>query len=143
MRPVLTVEGKQAEIFALYYRDNKIHSVTVIDDYGVTKNYHDIKENTQYYTEKPLQVDFEKALKWVGRYDEIYETIDKAITDKGLELLELAVENIETKQPFTPNEIQQKYFYMQREQVGLIDAQEIVHGFMVDDVDLSGGGSNE
>ena len=32
-----------------------------------------------------------------------------------------------------------KYALIQREQIGLIDAQEIVHGFMEDDVDLSGG----
>ena len=139
MKPILIVEGKEIEVYALFYRGGKVHNVTVIDDSGVTVQYHDIKENTQYYTEKPLQLDFDTCLKWRGRYDEVYETIDKAINDKAIELQELAIENIETYQPFTPNEIQQKYFYLQREQMGLMDAQDIVHGFMEDDVDLSGG----
>lgn len=139
MKPVLTVEGKEIEIHALYYRDNKVHSVTVIDDSGVRKQYHDINEDTQYYTEKPLQLDFSKALKWHGRYNPIYDALDKMLEDKTTELQDLAIENIESQQPFTPNEIQKKYFYVQREQMGLMDAQEMVFEMMEDDVDLSGG----
>ncbi|MER2048177.1 MAG: hypothetical protein ABTA23_08065 [Solibacillus sp.] len=139
MKPVLTVEGKEVEVYALYYRDSKIQSVTVVDENGTSKVYHDINEDTQYYVEKPLQIDFKKNLKWVGRYDELYQTLDKAINDKATELQDLAIEHIETQQPFVPSDLQQKYLLKQREQMGLMDAQDIVHEFMQDDADLTGG----
>lgn len=141
MKPVLIVEDNEIDVYALYYRENKVHSVAVVNDYGVITNYHDIKENTQYYTEKPLRLDFDECLKWRGRFEPIYETIDKVLEDKGQELQDLAIEFIESSivQPFATEGLKQKYTLLQREQMGLIDAQEIVHGFMEDDVDLSGG----
>lgn len=139
MKPVLIVEGKQQEIYAMYYRDSKVHNITVTENGGVLKTYHDTAENTQYYKEKPLQIDFKKCLKWGGRYDPIYETIEKMLEDKSSELQELAIEYIETKQPFSPSDLQQEYLLKQREQMGLMDAQDIVSEFMENDVDLSGG----
>lgn len=142
MKPVLIVEGKEIEVYAVFYRDNKVHNIGIIDEHGVSRTYVDINENTQYYTEKPLRIDFNKCLKWEGRYDPIYETIDKMLEDKSHELQKLALEYIETKQPFTPSDLQQEYFLKQREQMGLMDAQEIVYEFMEDDVELNGGEEN-
>ncbi|MGA4519626.1 hypothetical protein ACPA0F_20420 [Solibacillus silvestris] len=139
MKPVLVVNGEQKEIYAMHYRCGKIQSITVREVYDVLKTYHDITENTQYYTEKPLQIDFKKCLKWVGRYDPIYDSIDKLLVEKGDELQDLAIEYIETKQPFSPSDLQQQYLLKQREQMGLMDAQDIISEFMEDDVDLSGG----
>ena len=139
MKPVLIVEGKQKEIYAMYYRDSKVHSITVVEDFETMKSYHDASENTQYYVEKPLQIDFKKSLKWIGRYDPINDAIDKVLIEKGDELQDLAIEYIETKQPFSPSDLQQQYLLKQREQMGLMDAQDIISEFMEDDVDLSGG----
>lgn len=139
MKPVLIVNGEQKEVFGIYYRGGKVESITVIDKSGVPRIYHDTSENVQYYTEKPLQIDFKKCLKWVGRYDPIYDSIDKLLVEKGDELQDLAIEYIETKQPFSPSDLQQQYLLKQREQMGLMDAQELVTEYMYDDVDLSGG----
>lgn len=94
MKPVLTVEGKGIEIYALFYRDSKVHSVTVIDDNGVSKTYHDVNENTQYYTEKPLQIDFNKCLKWDGQHDDVVAALEKRIESYEEHLQELANEFI-------------------------------------------------
>lgn len=137
MQPILIVEGKQLDVAQVNYHAGRPTSVGIFDEHGNYKIYHDTKENL--YIEAPLKIDLSECLKWQGRYDELYQTLDKVIEEKSIELRELAIENIESQLPFTPNEIQQQYFYMQREQMGLIDAQEIVHEFMVDDVDLTGG----
>ena len=139
MKPVLVVDGEVKEIYAMYYRGGKVHSVTVLQGFDVLRTYYDISEETQYYKEKPLQIDFKKCLKWIGRYDPINDAIDKALIEKGDELQDLAIEYIETKQPFSPSDLQQQYLLKQREQMGLMDAQEIITEFMYEDVDLSGG----
>ena len=79
----------------------------------------------------------------MGRSLRAYQTIDKMLEDKSRELQNLALEYIETKQPFSPSDLQQEYFLKQREQMGLMDAQEVVYEFMEDDVDLQGGEDDE
>ena len=71
MKPVLIVEGKRIEIYAMFYREGKVQSVSFFDESGVAVTYHDASEDMQYYTEKPLQIDFSKYLKWEGRYEPI------------------------------------------------------------------------
>src|SRR5690606_5840935 len=139
MKPVLVVDGEVKEIYAMYYRGGKVHSITVLQGFDALRTYYDISEETQYYKEKPLQIDFKKSLKWIGRYDPINDAIDKVLIEKGNELQDLAIEYIETKQPFSPSDLQQQYLLKQREQMGLMDAQEIITEFMYEDVDLSGG----
>lgn len=139
MKPVLIVEGKQKEIYAMYYRSGKVHSITVTEKGGVLKTYHDIAENTQYYKEKPLQIDFNVCLKWQGRYDDAHKEIQKEIDSKESQMTRIAIENMHNELPFTPNEARKKYFYLLNQQVGLMDAQEVIELFMEDDVDLSGG----
>ncbi len=139
MKPVLIVEGKQQEIYAMYYRDSKVHSITVTEQGGVLKTYHDTSENTQYYKEKPLQIDFNECLKWQGRYDDLHKEIQKELDVKESQMMSLAIENMHNELPFTPNEARKKYFDLLNQQVGLMDAQEVIELFMDDDVDLSGG----
>lgn len=141
MKPVLIVEGKQQEIYAMYYRDSKVHSITVTEQGGVLKTYHDTSENTQYYKEKPLQIDFSKCLKWVGQHDDIFDSISELIAQNQMEIQLLADEianDLEEKPCIINEKVQQRKVLKQRT-YGLMDAQEIVQAFMLDDVDLSGG----
>lgn len=139
MKPVLTVEGKQYNNIDLQYRNGKLTCITAWDEDNKILPYYNANIENHSYVEKSLLLDFDKALKWEGRYNPIYDALDKMLEDKTTELQDLAIENIESQQPFTPNEIQKKYFYVQREQMGLMDAQEMVFEMMEEDVDLSGG----
>lgn len=139
MKPVLIVEGKQQEIYAMYYRDSKVHSITVTEQGGVLKTYHDTSENTQYYKEKPLQIDFNECLKWQGRYDDVHKEIQKELEAKESQMTRIAIENMHNELPFTPNEARKQYFDLLNQQIGLMDAQEVIELFMEDDVELSGG----
>lgn len=138
MKPILTVEGKQVEVYALFYRAGKVHNVSVIDENGVTVTYHDVKENTQYYVEKPLQIDFDEALVWQGKYTEVVNDIESLIKQKNGELVKLAINHIESENPFGIDD-KKEYFSTQREIIGLRDALDIIDDYMMDDVDLSGG----
>lgn len=139
MKPTLTVEGKEFEVCSIHYRNNKVNSVSVMDEYGVMKTYHDVSENTQYYTEKPLQLDFETCLKWIGQYDGIHQELTHLIEARQSELNVLAHEIARTTLPFLPNEKQNDYFEIERESVILRDVIEMIEGCMQDDVDLNGG----
>lgn len=144
MKPVLIVEGKQQEIYAMYYRDNKVQSIEVKEDGGVFKTYHDISEDTQYYREKPLQVDFSECLKWIGQYDEIFDSVGQLITHNQSEIQNYASEiadELEEK-PFVINAKVKLREELKQRTYGLMDAQDIIQVFMQDDVDLSGGEDN-
>ncbi|BAK15815.1 ribosomal protein S3 [Solibacillus silvestris StLB046] len=141
MKPVLIVEGKQQEIYAMYYRDSKVHSITVTEQGGVLKTYHDTAENTQYYKEKPLQINFSECLKWIGQHDVIFDSIGEVIAQNQLEIQLLADEiaNDVEEKPFAVNEKVQDRKALKQRTYGLMDAREIVQAFMQEDVDLSGG----
>ena len=141
MKPVLIVDGVQKEAYGIYYRGGKVESITVIDKSGVPRIYHDTSENTQYYTEKPLQIDFNKCLKWVGQYDEVFDSIGKLVEQNQKEIQDYATEiadEMENK-PFVINEKVKLREELKQRTYGLMDAQDIIQIFMQDDVDLSGG----
>ena len=142
MKPVLIVEGKQYEVRVINYFKGEVESVMVSNGKTLVTYYDE--QQAQSYVENPLKLNMDECLKWVGRYEPIYQTIDKVLVDKGQELQELAIEFTESSiaQPFATEGLKEKYKLLQREQMGIIDAQEIVYGFMEDDVDLSGGDSN-
>ena len=141
MKPVLIVEGKKLEVYALFYRDSKVHTAVAFDENGVEKKYHDVSENTQYYVEKPLQINFSRCLKWVGQHDDVFDSIGELIAQNQLEIQLLADEiaNDVEEKPFAVNEKVQERKELKQRTFGLMDAQEIVQAFMQDDVDLSGG----
>ena len=89
MKLSLTVDGKEQNVCAAYFREGKIHSVAV-EENGVVTSYHDTKEKMDYYIEKPLQVDFDTCLKWVGRYDGVEELIRKRIEAHEERVIEIA-----------------------------------------------------
>ena len=95
MKLSLTVEGKEQNVCAAYFREGKIHSVAV-EENGVVTSYHDTKERTDYYIEKPLQIDFDTCLKWVGRYDGVEELIRKRIEAHEERVIVLAQDFIAT-----------------------------------------------
>ena len=139
MKPVLTVEGKQLDVYALFYREGRVHSVTTIDKGGVTTIYHDTKEDMKYYVEKPLQVDFEKCLEFEGRYDPVFNAIDSLIGSQQKEIQGLATIIADSETPFSDIELVKKRNELKQRTFGLMDAQDIVSEYMVEDVDLSGG----
>lgn len=141
MKPVLIVDGEQKEVYGIYYRGGKVESITVIDKSGVPRIYHDTSEDMQYYREKPLQLDFSECLKWVGQYDEIFESVGQLIAQNQSEIQNYASEiadDLEEK-PFVVNEKVKKREELKQRTYGLMDAQDIIQVFMHDDVDLSGG----
>ena len=95
MKLSLTVEGKERNVCAAYFREGKIHSVSV-EENGVVTTYHDTKEKMTYYIEKPSQIDFDTCLKWVGRYAGAEELIRKRIEAHEERVIELAQDFIAT-----------------------------------------------
>ena len=141
MKPVLIVEGKPKEIYAMHYRKGRLENITVVEDGGVHKMYNDIAEDTQYYREKPLQINFSECLKWVGQYDEIFDSVGQLIAQNQSEIQNYASEiadDLEEK-PFVVNEKVKEREEMKQRTYGLMDARDIIYMFMHDDVDLSGG----
>lgn len=129
MKPTLTVEGKALDVWAVYYRDNKVHSVSAIDDNGDATTYHDIKENVAYYTEKPSQIDLAIALNWEGQHKEIIDKINKRIDSLEERMIELAFDYIQHDAPFAEKVESQKEWHRLNQQVrGLFQAIEIVEG---------------
>lgn len=141
MKPVLIVEGKQQEIYAMFYRKGKLENITVVEDGGVQKTYYDTSEDTQYYREKPLQIDFSECLKWVGQYDEIFDSVGQLITHNQSEIQNYASEIADelNEKPFAVNAKVKLREELKQRTYGLLDAQDIIQVFMHDDVDLSGG----
>ena len=144
MKPVLIVDGEQKEIYAMHYRKGRLENITVVEDGGVHKMYNDIAEDTQYYVEKPLQIDFSKCLFDESKLEvveKINSEIEKLLIEKSKELVELSLQHTEAclKYPFSDDTTKRKYELVQSRQKGLMDAQEIITEFMYEDVDLSGG----
>lgn len=139
MKPVLTVEGKQLEVYAMFYREGKLHCISTVDGSGVTTTYHDSKENTQYYVEKPLQVDFDKCLHFEGRYSPVFNALDSLVEAQQKKVQRLATQIADSETPFLDYGLTKERNNLKQRTFGLMDAQDIVSEFMEDDVDLSGG----
>ena len=134
MKLSLVVEGKKQNVCAAHFREGKINSVSVLDENNVVVTYHDTKEKTTYYVEKPLQVDFEKFLKWEGKHDDIIDAIKKRIEAKEERLIELAQDFIaayvDEHIPFPDIEImslKNEYKQVQASLNGLKEALDIVY----------------
>ena len=133
MIPVLIVEGVAHKIEGIDYLDGKPMTV-VVEQNGRKVFYYD-----KSMSANPNALDLEDAICWRGRYTPIYETLDKLIDDNKREMKVLAFEHIRNDAPFTPSETKKKFDVLELKTVGLEMAQDVVHEFMVEDVDLSGG----
>ena len=134
MKLSLTVEGKEQDVCAAYFREGKINCVSVIDENGVIVTYHDTKEKMDYYIEKPLQIDFDTCLKWQDRYVDVVELIRKRIDAKEERVIELAQEFIATylDEELAFPEVEVKALKCEYKQVqaslnGLYESLNIVH----------------
>ena len=134
MKLSLVVEGKKQNVCAAHFREGKINGVSVLDENNVVVTYHDTKEKTTYYVEKPLQIDFEKFLKWEGKHDDIIEAIKKRIEAKEERVIELAQDFIaayvDEELVFPEVEIKSlknEYCKLQASLNGLYEALDIVH----------------
>ncbi|MER2047275.1 MAG: hypothetical protein ABTA23_03520 [Solibacillus sp.] len=144
MKPVLIVDGKKMEVISLHLTSGKPYKVEVYEGTPMeSTTYYDVNWNS-VYVENPLRIDFSKYLfdeSKVEMVNEINAAIEKVLVDKSKELIELSLEHTEAclKYPFSDDHTKRKYELVQRQQMGLMDAQEIVTEFMYEDVDLSGG----
>lgn len=136
MRPVLIVEGVVHKVRILHYNhEGEIEAVAYTDD-GKYVHVVDISNRTDLTNSRVM--DLSKVLIWNDRYQPIYEALDNVISDECNKLKELAIKHVESDNPFDMD-YQKEYKQLQQKVFGLIDAQELVTEFMVDDVDLSGG----
>lgn len=136
MRPVLIVEGVAHKVRTVEFNnEGKVEGVSYFED-GQYKHVVDVQN--QINLTGSTVMDLSKALIWNDRYQPIYEALDNVISDECNELNELAIKHVESDNPFDMD-YQKEYKQLQQKVLGLIDAQELVTEFMVEDVDLSGG----
>ena len=136
MRPVLIVEGATHKVRTVEFNnEGKVEGVSYLED-GQYKHVVDVQN--QINLTSSTVIDLSKALIWNDRYQPIYEALDEVIKDECYELNKLAVNHIESDNPFELD-YRKEYKQLQQKVFGLIDAQELVTEFMVEDVDLSGG----
>lgn len=144
MKPVLIVEGKKMEVIALHLTGGKPYKVEVYEGTPMeSTTYYDTNWNS-VYVENPLKVDFSKHLldeSKLSTIEKINTEIENLLIEKSKELVELSLQHTEAclKYPFSDDTTKRKYELVQSQQMGLMDAQEVVTEFMYDDVDLSGG----
>ena len=136
MYPVLIVEGVAHKVRTVEFNnEGKVEDVSYFED-GQYKHVVDVQN--QINLTGSTVMDLSKALIWNDRYHPIYEALDNVISDECNELKELAIKHVESDNPFDMD-YQKEYKQLQQKVFGLIDAQELVTEFMVEDVDLSGG----
>lgn len=141
MQPTLTVEGKQLEVYAAFYREGKIHSVTIYDESGNSVTYHDITEDTKYYIEQPLKIDFATALKSpefeaqiTERENKLIEHLEEMCNKESKEIEAFAYEAFNSEEsPFEAEVLKGKkreFKLHQQRILGLIDATEEVKAYL-------------
>lgn len=136
MYPVLVVEGVAHKVRTVEFNDEgKAESVSYFED-GKYKHVIDVQK--QFNLTGSEVMDLSQVLVWTNRYQPIYETLEKVIDDECDELNRLAIKHVESDKPFEMD-YQKEYKQLQQKVFGLMDAQELVTEFMVEDVDLSGG----
>ena len=136
MYPVLIVEGVAHKVRTVEFNDEgKVEGVSYFEG-DKYKHVDDVKNPLNLTSSEVM--DLSQALIWTNRYQPIYETLEKVIADECEELKELAIKHVESDKPFELD-YQKEYKQLQQKVFGLIDAQELVNEFMVEDVDLSGG----
>lgn len=136
MYPVLVVEGVAHKVKTVEFNDEgKVAAVSYFE--GDKYKHVDDVHNPLNLTGSEV-MDLSKALIWNDRYQPIYETLEKVIDDECDELNRLAIKHVESDKPFEMD-YQKEYKQLQQKVFGLMDAQELVTQFMVEDIDLSGG----
>lgn len=141
MQPMLTVEGKQFDVYAVFYRKGKIDSVTIIDESGNQVSYYDINEDTQYYIEQSLKVDFATALKYPVFEEQmkvhennLIEHLEMMLKEEHEGLIDIAINAMEEDVlPFVGAglvEKQREYKLHQQRVLGIIDAVEEVKAYL-------------
>lgn len=136
MYPVLVVKGVAHKVRTVEFNDEgKVEGVSYFEG---DKYKHVIDVQNPLNLTGSEVMDLPKVLIWNNRYQPIYETLEKVIADECDELRDLAIKHTENDQPSNVD-YKKEYKQLQQKVFGLIDAQELVTEFMVDDIDLSGG----
>lgn len=136
MYPVLVVEGVAHKVKTVEFNDEgKVAAVSYFE--GDKYKHVDDVHNPLNLTGSEV-MDLSKALIWTNRYQPIYDALEEIVANECDELKELAIKHVESDKPFELD-YQKEYKQLQQKVFGLIDAQELVTEFMVEDVDLSGG----
>ena len=141
MRATLTVEGKEIEVYAIFYSEGKIHAVSIYDESGNLVTYYDINKVTKHYIEQPLKIDFATALKFpefeariTERENKLIEHLEKMYERESKELEAFAYESFNSEDsPFERQVLEGKkreFKLMQQRILGLIDATEEVKAYL-------------
>ena len=139
MHPVLVIEGVAHKVKTVEFSsEGTVEGVSYFNE-GKYRYVYDVKARLGLTGSEVM--DLSHALIWPDRYQPIYEALENIIADECEELRELAIKHIESNKPIEM-EYQKEYKQLQQKVFGLIDAQELVTGFMEEDVDLSGGDEN-
>lgn len=139
LKPTLTVDGKEYEVFSLTFRDGVADSVTIFDKSQNCITYRNEKL-TSSYIEENLKLDFSKALRFIGVKEKIASEREKLIAHldemherENQELIELAIDAMEgnAEEPFALNLVdkQRDYKFKQQRLMGLLDAIEEVKAY--------------
>ena len=135
MHPVLVIEGVAHKVKTVEFSsEGTVEGVSYFNE-GKYRYVYDVKARLGLTGSEVM--DLSHALIWPDRYQPIYEALENVIADECEELRELSIKHIESENPFDTN-FQKEYKQLQQKVFGLIDAQELVTGFMEEDVDLSG-----
>ena len=132
MRPVLIVEGVAHKVRSIEFNNEGVPEGVSYFENGKYKHAVDVQN--KFNLTGSVVMDLSKALIWNDRYQPIYEALDKVIKDECDELKELAINHIESDNPFELD-YRKEYKQLQQKVFGLIDAQELVTEFMLEDVD--------
>ena len=141
MQPTLTVEDKEFEVYEAFYREGKIHSVTIYDENGISVKYYDINGDTKYYVEQPLKIDFATALKFpefeariIERENKLIEHLEEMCNKESREIEAFAYEAfISEEAPFEGKVLEvkkRKFQLLKQRTLGLIDATEEVKAYL-------------
>lgn len=139
MKARFNIDGKQLEVVAINYYSDEISSVSIVDESGNFKTYHD--NNHGSYIEDALKVDLKKSIE----FPEVQETIDNKLNtliqhldemykEENDKLTNIAIDAMEDTAglPFTEVSLldsQKEYKLMQQRVFGILDAIEEVKAF--------------
>lgn len=132
MKAVLNVDGKQLEVTSINYVNGEVKSVQV--HLGDNKYEHyQCSESFRFDPDDKL-IDFSKALKFIGRYDDLIQHLEKTLRGGNENLIEIAIEAMEGKEsslPFNSHLTEAQRLYQSEKQrvMGMLDMTEEAKAF--------------
>lgn len=139
MKARFNIDGKQLEVVSISYYADEMSGVTIVDESGNFKTYHD--NNHGSYIKDALKVDLKKSIE----FPEVQETIDNKLNtliqhldemykEESAKLTDIAIDAMEDKSGLPIAELslleyQKDYKLMQQRVFGILDTIEEVKAF--------------